>query len=612
MPVLELRSGLIEWGGRVLLDHADLRAEAGERIGLIGRNGEGKSTLLAALAGQYPLDGGSLWIDPALRRAFLPQEPQLPAEQKVLDYLLAAPQDSAGAENFHDDTPERWSLPARADALCDSLSLPRDQQIGGLSGGQQKRLAIASTLIHGAELLFLDEPTNHMDLAGIEALEKTLLRYRDTLFFVTHDRRFLESLCTRIVELDRGQLRSFPGQFSTYLQRKEELLDAEAADLDRLEQQLATEEAWLRQGVKARAKRNQGRLRRLEQLREERKSRGGRIGEAQIHIQQSERSGNLIVELENISLRLGTQQILQGFSTRIERGDRVGIIGPNGAGKTTLLRLLLGELEPDSGSIRRGTRQSIAYFDQLREQLDPEQRVVDVIADGNDFIEVDGERRHVLGYLQDFLFPPDRARGLVKGLSGGERARLLLARLFAKPANILVLDEPTNDLDLESLEVLEDRLLAFPGTVLLVSHDRDFLDHVVTQSIVHLGDAEWLNTAGGHQEFLAWQAQQSVAAAAEKTKSRDGQRRDKAARRPKSLSMRERQELDELPARIEALEARQSALAETMGKAETYQNSESAMAVQEEAAILAAELAAAYARWEELEAKEAELLSGSG
>ncbi|MEY2341242.1 ABC-F family ATP-binding cassette domain-containing protein [Acidithiobacillus sp. IBUN Pt1247-S3] len=609
MPVLELREGLIEWGGRVLLDHADLRAEAGERIGLIGRNGEGKSTLLAALAGQYPLDGGELWIDPALRRAFLTQEPELPAEQIVFDYLLASPQDSASAEVLHDDSPERWTLPARAEALCESLDIPRERQIAGLSGGQKKRLAIASTLIHGAELLFLDEPTNHMDLAGIEALEKTLLRYRGTLFFVTHDRRFLESLCTRIVELDRGQLRSFPGHFSAYQKRKEELLNAEAADLDRLEQQLATEEAWLRQGVKARAKRNQGRLRRLEQLREERKSRSGRVGEAQIRIQQSERSGNLIAELDNVHLRLGEQQILHGFSTRIERGDRVGIIGPNGAGKTTLLRLLLGELEPDAGSIRRGTRQSIAYFDQLREQLDPEMRVVDVIADGNDFIDVDGERRHVLGYLQDFLFAPDRARGLVKGLSGGERARLLLARLFAKPANILVLDEPTNDLDLESLEVLEDRLLAFPGTVLLVSHDRDFLDHVVTQSIISLGDGNWLNTAGGHQEFLAWQAAQQVATTGLKGKSKDLPQRNKTARRPKALSMRERKELDMFPAYIEALEVEQAVLAEALGQAETYQNAEKAMSLQEQAARISADLEAAYMRWEELEAKDAGLSS---
>jgi len=608
LPVLELRAGLIEWGGRILLDHADLRAESGERIGLIGRNGEGKSTLLSALAGQYRLDDGSLWIDPALRRAFLPQEPELPDDALVLDYLLASPQDSASPDALAEDAAERWSLPARAEALCSQLQLPLDRPIGALSGGQKKRVAIASTLIHGAELLFLDEPTNHMDLAGIEALEKTLLRYRGTLFFVTHDRRFLESLCTRIVELDRGQLRSFPGSFSAYQRRKEELLNAEAADLDRLNQQLASEEAWLRQGVKARAKRNQGRLRRLEQLREERKQRRGRVGEAQITIQQAERSGTLIVDLENVSLRLGEQDILRGFSTRIERGDRVGIIGPNGAGKTTLLRLMLGEIEPDTGKVRRGTRQSIAYFDQLREQLDPEMRVADVVADGNDFIEVEGERRHILGYLQDFLFAPERARGLVKGLSGGERARLLLARLFAKPANILVLDEPTNDLDLESLEVLEDRLLAFPGTVLLVSHDREFLDHVVTQSIISLGDGKWLNSAGGHQDFLAWQAQQKSAPSVAETSTAAAGR---ATRRPKSLSFKERAELEALPGKIEALEARQNEVAEALGRPENYRDAAQALALQEEARRIAAELQAAYERWEELEAKEAEIRAAS-
>ncbi len=620
MPVLQLTQGVVEWGGRTLLDQTDLTLDAGERIGLIGRNGEGKSTLLMALAGEYPLDGGVLWTGPGLRSAYLEQESSFQGEGSVVDSILAGhplwrelqtrtnpPLEAAG----HLDHPEIWTLRSRAEALCDMLALSAGAPVGSLSGGQQKRAAIAATLLSEPDLLFLDEPTNHMDLEGIEILEKTLLRFRGTTVFITHDRRFLERLATRIVELDRGQLRSFPGDFSSYLQRREEFLSAEAASLERLEGQLAGEEAWLRQGVRARAKRNQGRLRRLERLREERRQRQARNGTAQLQITAALPSGTLVAALEDASFAYGPQKLVHNFSTRIERGDRVGIIGPNGAGKTTLLRLILGELVPQSGQIRMGTQQKVAYFDQLRSQLDPEARVMDVIADGNDFLDIGGERRHVLGYLQDFLFPPDRARGPVKSLSGGERARLLLARIFSRPANILVLDEPTNDLDLESLDLLEERLQAFPGTVLLVSHDREFLDQVTTQCIVSLGNGRWLNMAGGYADWLAWQAGQSpvtAPAAQEPGPGKGAEVRGRGLRRRRpELSFRERQELEQLPEKIEHLEQEQQRLASAMGESETYRDPERAQLLQGESRALEEQLAAAYARWEALEARLQEI-----
>ena len=514
MAILQLDNGHLEWGGRVLLDDASLSLEAGERVGLIGRNGEGKSTLLQVCAGLYPLDRGNLWIAPGIHRAYLAQEPVLDPQQEILDAIKSGHDAwnrvnaaDAGTSAAHElaDFHDAWSIDYKAEALRDSLGLPASGRVGNLSGGQRKRVAIAAALIAEPELLFLDEPTNHLDLPAIQGLEQLLLRDRRSLVFITHDRRFLDRLATRIIELDRGRLRSFPGSFSGYQARKAEILDAEAAADARLEGQLAEEEAWARQGVKARARRNQGRLRRLERLRGERDARREQSGGPVLRIESGDRSGALIANLENVSFRYGGRPIIRDFSTRIQRGDRVGIVGPNGAGKTTLLRLILGDLQADSGTLERGTRQQVAYFDQMRAALDPEARVADVIADGAEFIDIGGERRHILGYLQDFLFPPARARGPVKALSGGERARLLLARLFAKPANILVLDEPTNDLDLESLEILEERLQDYPGTLFLVSHDRDFLDNVVTQVIAFGEDGQLTSMAGGYSDWLRWQ-----------------------------------------------------------------------------------------------------------
>ena len=616
MSILRLEAGQVEWGGRALLDHAELNLEAGERIGLIGRNGEGKSTLLQVLAGLGALDAGNLWVAPGIHRAYLAQEPELAGEHDLLTaiksghptwrHLQNADADDAHAHALADHH-EAWQIDYKAEALRDSLGLPAEGVVSALSGGQRKRVAIAATLVAEPDLLFLDEPTNHLDLPAILALEQSLLRHRGTLVFVTHDRRFLDRLATRIIELDRGILRSFPGTFAAYQSRKAEVLAAEAAADSRLEGQLAEEEAWLRQGVKARAKRNQGRLRRLEGLREERASRRQQQGHATLQISTADRSGALIAELDHVSFAYGGRPVIRDFSTRIERGDRVGIIGPNGAGKTTLLRLILGELEPQEGTIRRGTKQEVAYFDQMRAALDPESRVLDAIADGNDFIEINGERRHVLSYLQDFLFPPGRARGLIKALSGGERARLLLARLFARPANILVLDEPTNDLDLETLEILEERLQSYAGTLFLISHDRDFLDNVVTQVIAFGEDGQISQNAGGYEDWLRWQTEsRRLAKPAEGGGGKGSGKHDGGKGKKSAMSYKETQELATLPVQIEVLEKEEGEIAATLALPETYQNPERLREVQARADAVSASLTKAYGRWEALEEKAAQ------
>ncbi len=621
MSILRLEAGQVEWGGRALLDHAELNLEAGERIGLIGRNGEGKSTLLQVLAGLGALDAGNLWVAPGIHRAYLAQEPELAGEHDLLTaiksghptwrHLQNADADDAHAHALADHH-EAWQIDYKAEALRDSLGLPAEGVVSALSGGQRKRVAIAATLVAEPDLLFLDEPTNHLDLPAILALEQSLLRHRGTLVFITHDRRFLDRLATRIIELDRGILRSFPGTFTDYQSRKAEVLAAEAAADSRLEGQLAEEEAWLRQGVKARAKRNQGRLRRLEGLREERASRRQQQGQATLQISTADRSGVLIAELDHVSFAYKGRPVIRDFSTRIERGDRVGIIGPNGAGKTTLLRLILGELEPQEGTIRRGTKQEVAYFDQMRATLDPESRVLDAIADGNDFIEINGERRHVLSYLQDFLFPPGRARGLIKALSGGERARLLLARLFARPANILVLDEPTNDLDLETLEILEERLQSYAGTLFLISHDRDFLDNVVTQVIAFGEDGQISQNAGGYEDWLRWQTEsRRPEKSTESSGGKGSGKRDGGRGKKSAMSYKETQELAMLPAQIEALEKEQGEIAAVLALPETYQNPERLREVQARADAVSTSLTKAYGRWESLEEKAAALAADS-
>jgi ABC transport system ATP-binding/permease protein len=524
MPLISLSQACLAFGHVPLLDHADFQLDAGERVALIGRNGSGKSSLLAALAGAGHLDDGTVWHQPGLRLAYVPQEPQLDGEHSVFEAVVAGMGAAtrllaewhdishrlAEPDAQHDALLERfthlqhelealgaWSAASQAERAIERVGLDTEAKVASLSGGQKKRLALARALASEPQVLLLDEPTNHLDLAAIEWLEELLVGSNMSLLFVTHDRRFLDRLATRIVELDRGILSSFPGSFATYQARKTEMLRDEAIQTAKFDKFLAQEEVWIRKGVEARRTRNEGRVLRLEALRTERAARRERLGSARLTVDAGEKSGQLVTELTDIGKAFGDHQVIRSFSARVLRGDRIGLIGPNGSGKTTLLRLILGELNPDFGTVRLGTKLQIAYFDQFRAALDPEATLAEVISPGSDYVEINGERKHVIGYLEDFLFAPARARSPVKSLSGGERNRLLLARLFARPANVLVLDDPTNDLDIETLELLEDLLQAYRGTIFLVSHDRTFLDNVVTQTIAAEGKGIWKEYGGG-------------------------------------------------------------------------------------------------------------------
>jgi ATP-binding cassette subfamily F protein uup len=533
MPYLILSDASLAFGHVPLLDHAELQLDAGERVALIGRNGTGKSSLLSALAGCGGLDDGKVWLQPGLRIGYVPQEPPFAPELTVfaavvagmgeLSALLAeyhavshALSDAAAdqeklLERMHAlqtelDARQAWSFEAQAERVIQRFSLDADALVGTLSGGQKKRLALAQALAISPELLLLDEPTNHLDVGAIEWLEEMLVTSGVTLVFITHDRRFLERVATRIVELDRGSLLSCPGSFGEYQARKEAMLHDEALANARFDKFLAQEEVWVRQGIKARRTRNEGRVLRLERLRRERAARRERQGKVELAVDAGDRSGKLVAALERVSKRFGEQVVVRDFSCRVQRGDKIGIIGPNGAGKTTLLRLILGELAPDDGKVVLGTKVQVAYFDQFRSQLDEQATLIDVISPGSDFVEIGNQRKHVISYLGDFLFAPQRARSQVSSLSGGERNRLLLARLFARPANVLVLDEPTNDLDIETLELLEELLQDYSGTLFLVSHDRAFIDNVVTQTIAAEGDGVWREYAGGYQDWADYHA----------------------------------------------------------------------------------------------------------
>ncbi|HMW80774.1 MAG TPA: ATP-binding cassette domain-containing protein, partial [Accumulibacter sp.] len=515
MPHLILSNASLAFGDIPLLDHAEFQLDAGERVALIGRNGTGKSSLLAALAGNGGLDEGEVWRQPGLRLGYVPQEPPFEAHLTVFEAVVAGMGElSALLGEYHAvshalgeagsdqaalldrmqalqsalEARHAWSFEAQAEKAIQRLSLDPEALVGTLSGGQKKRLALAQALAISPEVLLLDEPTNHLDFAAIEWLEDMLLASGVTLLFITHDRRFLERLATRIVELDRGALVSFPGSFTEYQARKHAMLHDEALSNARFDKFLAQEEVWIRQGIKARRTRNEGRVLRLERLRRERAARRERQGKVDLALDAGERSGKLVAALDGVSKSFGDRVIVRDFSCRLQRGDKVGIIGPNGAGKTTLLRLILGELPPDQGVVHLGTKVQVAYFDQFRAALDENAALVEVISPGGDYVDIGGRKKHVISYLGDFLFPPQRARAPVSSLSGGERNRLLLARLFARPANVLVLDEPTNDLDIDTLELLEELLQDYSGTLFLVSHDRAFLDDVVTQTIAPQGD----------------------------------------------------------------------------------------------------------------------------
>jgi len=634
------------YGHLPLLDDVTLQVEPGERVAIIGRNGAGKSTLLQILSGELAPDRGTVWREPGARVARLVQDVPLSTTAAVFDVVAEGLGDLAGlvqayhhaaVEVAHDhsaramerlgalqhELEERdgWRLEQRVELVLSRLSLAADVVVDTLSGGWKRRVLLARALVAQPELLLLDEPTNHLDVEAIEWLEAFLLDYAGAVVFVTHDRAFLERLATRIVELDRGRLTSWAGDYATFVRKKEEWLVNEVNQQEKFDKRLAQEEAWLRQGIKARRTRDEGRVKALMALRVERAARREQPGRVRLDVSMADATGKMVFEAEDLHKGYGDRPVVADFSTRILRGDRVGLIGPNGAGKTTLLRLLVGELAPDAGEVRRGTNVQVAYFDQQREQLDPERTVVETLADGNDTVEVNGQRRHVHGYLQDFLFSPERARSPVKALSGGERNRLLLARLFTRPANVLVLDEPTNDLDLETLELLEAQLVAWPGTLLLVSHDRRFMDNVVTSTLAFEGDGRIGEFVGGYED---WRRQTGSGNRQPVTGSRQtgtGSRQPATGNRQtadgsspvdgtkgvpsserRKLSFKEQRELEALPARIEALEGEQARLGAEVSAPDFYRKPASDIhAAMSRLEALPAEIETALRRWDELE-----------
>ena len=636
MPLLSLSDASLAYGHVPLLDHAEFQLDAGERVALIGRNGSGKSSLLRALADVGALDDGEAWRQPGLKLAYVPQEPPFdpeltvfqavvtgmgPASKLVADWHTVSHQLTepdadhevllVELEHLQHELESlgAWSAAAQAERAIQRFGLDADARIGTLSGGQKKRVALAQALASEPEVLLLDEPTNHLDIGAIEWLEELLLGSGISLLFVTHDRRFLDRVATRIVELDRGNLADFPGSFTEYQSRKSQMLMDETVQNRKADRLLAQEEVWIRKGVEARRTRAVGRIQRLEVLRQERAARREKLGAARLNLDTGDKSGRLVAELKDVNKSFGDKTIVRDYSTRILRGDKIGLIGPNGAGKTTLLRLILGELEPDSGTVQLGTKLAVAYFDQFRSALDPEAMLIDVISPGSDYVEIGNARKHVIGYLEDFLFAPERARSPVKSLSGGERNRLLLARLFARPANVLVLDEPTNDLDIETLELLEQLLQDYDGTLFLVSHDRAFLDNVVTQTIVAEGDGVWREYAGGYEDWLRCRKEQNAearrkTAAAVPSQSGSGAKAATAKSAASKLSWKEQRELDGLPDRVAALEAEQTTLAKKLEDPATHAGqAPPAAGVVLRLAQIEAELLKLLERWEALEAR---------
>ncbi len=597
MAVISLTNGQLAFGHVALLDHAEFSLETGERVGLIGRNGSGKSSLLKILTGRSKLDDGLLVMQQGLKIAYVEQEPKFAPEMSVFDAVAAGlgdlpallaeyeqlaaqfggGNDDALMERMHLiqtrlDAANAWSINNQVETTLDRLNLDRDGVVGKLSGGMQKRVALAGALVSAPDVLLLDEPTNHLDFSAILWLESLLRDYKGSVLFITHDRGFLDNVATRILELDRGRLLSFPGNFSAYQTRKAEQLEIEEIENAKFDKFLAQEEIWIRKGVQARRTRDEGRVRRLEELRRTRSARRELQGQLRLDVGAGERSGKIVAELTDVDKSYGDKSIVRGFSATILRGDKVGLIGPNGAGKTTLLKLILGVEPPDRGTVRQGTKLQVAYFDQMRAQLNEEASLLETIAPGSDWVEINGQRKHVMSYLGDFLFAPERARSPVKSLSGGERNRLLLARLFAKPANVLVLDEPTNDLDIEALELLEELLEDYAGTVFLVSHDRTFLDNVVTQVIASEGNGVWREYVGGYTD---WERTKAEAAArtmqkpASKLPEKAGAKA--APAKAKKRSYKEQRELEQLPQLIAGLEAEQKAISARLADPALYQ-----------------------------------------
>ena len=626
MALLTLSNVSLAFGYLPLFTEADLRIDPGERIAVIGRNGSGKSSLLRLIAGEIPPDEGTIWREPGLRVSRLEQDVPGEGDRSVFDEIASGLGElGALVSRYHDaavrlattgdpkdldrvgvlqhELEERdgWRLEQKVETVISRLALPADRRLSELSGGWRRRALLGKALVSEPHLLLLDEPTNHLDIDAIQWLEEYLLNASSALLFVTHDRAFLSSLATRIVEIDRGRVLSWPGRYAEYLEKKSAALEEEARDLERLDKKLQKEEAWLRRGVKARRTRDEGRVRDLVALRAQRAAHRDAPGTVRLAIDDAEASGKLVFEAKGVWKALGDVSVVRDYSQRIFRGDRIGIIGANGSGKTTLLRLLVGELEPDRGTIKQGTRLQVAYFDQQREQLDPDATVVDSVAEGNTTVLVGGQPRHVMGYLADFLFPRERAQSPVRSLSGGERNRLLLARLFAKPANVLVLDEPTNDLDLETLDLLEEAVADFDGTVLLVSHDRVFLDNVVTSILALEAGERPVEYVGGWEDYLR---QRRPAPSRPRAVSFDRvvAQADGAARGKRKLSYNEQRELDSLPQRIEALEDEQQTLRREMEAPDFYKaGAERIHSVMSRIEEATREHDALLARWMELE-----------
>ncbi|MEX3983213.1 ATP-binding cassette domain-containing protein [Paraburkholderia sp. EG287A] len=640
MSLYTITGAQLAFGHVALLDHADFSLEAGERVGLIGRNGAGKSSLLTIVADLARPDDGLVTRQQELSTVYVPQEPDFDADATVFDTVASGLADVRALLDEYDtvahqlaDTPEgaehdallarmntlqssldhadAWSWRTRVSTTLAQIGLEGDARVGALSGGMQKRVALARALVVQPDILLLDEPTNHLDFDGIRWLEELLVAQRSSLLFITHDRAFLDRVATRIVELDRGKLLSYPGNFSQYQERKAQQLEVERVENEKFDKLLAQEEVWIRKGVEARRTRSVGRIARLVQMRNDRAERRNVQGNVKLDVAQGEKSGKIVAELTDVTKRYGGRTIVDNFSSTVMRGDKIGFVGPNGAGKTTLLKLILGELKPDEGTVRVGTNLQVAYFDQMRAQLDMEKSLADTISPGSDWVEINGAKKHVMSYLGDFLFAPERARSPVKSLSGGERNRLLLARLFARPANVLVLDEPTNDLDIPTLELLEELLTDYDGTVLLVSHDRAFLDNVVTSVIASEGEGKWREYVGG---FTDWQMQSTRAqeiaearapketapAAAAPKESAAGRN----AQRTVKLSFKEQRELEELPRRIEALETEQKTIGAKIEDGSIFaKDAAEGTRLTERYAAIDEELLGALERWEELESK---------
>ena len=624
MALITLREVVVSFGGPALLDGLNLQIDAGERVCLVGRNGAGKSTLMKVLAGQVIPDDGQIERQQGLVVARLKQEVPHDTTGSVYDVVADGLGDQGEllsryhhtslkvATNFSDaamaeleraqhalEASDGWDASQRVDTIISRLELPADAEFSALSGGLKRRVLLAQALVLDPDLLLLDEPTNHLDIEAINWMEAFLLSYKAALLFVTHDRMLLQHLATRIIDLDRGRLTSWPGDYATYLERKEAALDAEETANALFDKKLAEEEKWIRQGIKARRTRNEGRVRALKAMRQEHSERRNRMGKANIQTQAAELSGKIVIEVDNVNQAYDDKVVLEAFSTTVLRGDKIGIIGPNGAGKSTLLKILLGQLEPQQGKVKLGTKLEVAYFDQHRAQLDPEKTVIDNISDGRDEMVINGKPRHVISYMQDFLFSPQRARTPVKALSGGERNRLLLAKLFTKPANMLVMDEPTNDLDVETLELLEELLIEYQGTLLLVSHDRAFINNVVTDCLVFEGNGQVNGYVGGYDDWLR-QRKATEVEAVSKSKTVEKQPKQKPETK---LSYKDQRELEALPKKIEELEEALEQVQQALSDPELYQQQPEKVAeINAKRQALEDDLAHCYQRWESLEA----------